>query len=96
MDFEWDDAKNAANIAKHGIAFEDAKRVFDGFVVSSPDLRLEYGEDRIATTGKLDGIIVVVVIHTPRLDKQRIISARRGNRREREAFEAAFLARLDS
>jgi uncharacterized DUF497 family protein len=30
MAFEWDAAKNAANIAKHGIDFDDAIRIFDG------------------------------------------------------------------
>jgi uncharacterized protein len=30
MDFEWDEAKNRRNLAKHGISFEEAARVFAG------------------------------------------------------------------
>jgi uncharacterized protein len=92
MEFEWDEAKNATNIGKHGIAFSDAIRVFDGFMVSKPDLRRNYGETRISTTGMIEGLLLVVVIHTDRSGKRRIISARRGNRNEREAFQAALLA----
>ena len=29
MEFEWDEAKNQANIRKHGVSFEMAKRVLD-------------------------------------------------------------------
>jgi uncharacterized protein len=92
MEFEWDEAKAIANYEKHAIAFSDAIRVFDGFIVSKPDARRDYGETRISTTGMIDGLLVVVVIHTDRSGKQRIISARRGNRNEREAFQTALLA----
>ena len=44
MAFEWDAAKNAANIAKHGIDFEDAIRIFDGPV---GQCYRAYSEDRI-------------------------------------------------
>ena len=44
MAFEWDTAKNVANIAKHGIDFEDAIRIFEGPVLESPDERREYGD----------------------------------------------------
>jgi len=37
MAFEWHIAKNAANIAKHAIDFEDAIRIFEGPVLESPD-----------------------------------------------------------
>jgi uncharacterized protein len=37
-DFEWDDAKAIENYAKHGISFEDARRVFDDqFAVDGVD-----------------------------------------------------------
>ena len=29
MEFEWDKEKAAANLAKHGVSFEEAKTVFD-------------------------------------------------------------------
>jgi len=37
MEFEWDDNKYQQNIAKHGVRFEDAIRIFDGFTVSLID-----------------------------------------------------------
>ena len=35
--FEWDEAKNAANLAKHGIAFEEAATIFEGPVFTLAD-----------------------------------------------------------
>ena len=37
--FEWDEEKNKANRAKHGVGFEDARRIFDGPIVTAPDDR---------------------------------------------------------
>jgi uncharacterized DUF497 family protein len=46
MDFEWDEAKNQQNIAKHGIDFQDAQRIFEKPFLISLDARREYGEER--------------------------------------------------
>ena len=46
MRFEWDERKNAANIAKHGFDFVDAERIFDLPLLVDPDERNDYGEDR--------------------------------------------------
>ena len=45
MQFEWDEVKNYANIRKHGISFETAKRIFEGPVVTWIDQRKDYGEE---------------------------------------------------
>ena len=45
MEFEWDPAKDQANVSKHGVAFETAKRIFEGAVLSWFDDRKEYGEE---------------------------------------------------
>ena len=46
MIFDWDESKNAANLRKHGIAFEDAVFVFaDPLHISTPD-RIVDGEER--------------------------------------------------
>jgi len=37
MASEWDAAKNAANLAKHGIDLADAIRIFDGPVLQKAD-----------------------------------------------------------
>jgi uncharacterized protein len=44
MDFEWDAVKNRSNLAKHGISFEEAARVFAGPRFSEVDDRHAYGE----------------------------------------------------
>ena len=61
MAFEWDITKNTANIAKHGIDFRDAARIFEGPVLEQTDRRREYGEDRIAAIGETMGLELYVV-----------------------------------
>lgn len=90
MDFEWDDAKNRANIGKHGIGFPVAARIFEGFVVSAADERTEYGELREISIGQIGTEIVLTVVHTDRNKVRRIISARRASRKERQRYEQAL------
>jgi uncharacterized protein len=84
--FEWDKKKNAANRKKHGISFEEAKEIFDGPVLTRLDDRREYGETRRISIGALSDAVVIVVAHTDRAGKIRIISARKANRNEREVY----------
>ena len=37
MTYEWDEAKNRRNFAKHGLSFEDAELVFAGPCVTFED-----------------------------------------------------------
>ena len=64
--FEWDEEKDRANRAKHGIGFEEASTVFDGPVFTAPDEHEDYGEERFISVGCLGSLIVVVVVHTER------------------------------
>jgi uncharacterized DUF497 family protein len=41
--YEWDDAKNRSNFAKHGLDFADAELVFAGPCVTFVDDRFDYG-----------------------------------------------------
>ena len=84
MEFEWDDTKNRANISKHGVSFETAQRIFAGPHLTRPDTRRNYGEDRYISVGEVDGMAVVVVAHTEREGRTRLISARPASRRERQ------------
>jgi uncharacterized DUF497 family protein len=86
-EFEWDAEKNAQNLAKHGISFEEAKTIWEGYTLTEEDDG-GYGEVRERTYGLLRGVVVVCVIHTLRDEKIRIISARRATRRERTLFNA--------
>ncbi|HKM47099.1 MAG TPA: BrnT family toxin [Terriglobales bacterium] len=86
MKYEWDEAKNRKNIAKHGLSFEDAEQVFSGPCVTFEDDRLDYGEERLITLGLLVGRLVVIA-HSPRDEGTRIISMRKGNRREQKIYQ---------
>ncbi len=86
MRYEWDEAKNRSNFAKHGLGFSDAEQVFSGPCVTFVDDRFDYGEERLVTLGVLAGRLVVIA-HAPRDEGTRIISMRKGNGREREIYQ---------
>jgi hypothetical protein len=86
MEFEWDEAKNQTNIGKHGIGFDTAKRIFDGRVATSPDRRQDYGENRHISIGQVEPGALIVVVHTERHGRIRLISARPASRKERKAY----------
>ncbi len=86
MRFTWDSNKNLANVRRHGIAFDDAKRVFDGPTVEREDDRFDYGEARVYAIGVVNGI-EITVIYTDRHDDERhLISAWRAEPHERRYF----------
>ncbi len=86
MEFEWDDAKDEANIRKHGISFGEAKHVFDGPVLTRIDDRADYGEVREISLGLLSTDAPLMVVHTARGETIRLISARKASRRERVIY----------
>jgi uncharacterized DUF497 family protein len=86
MKYEWDRDKSKANLEKHGLSFEDVPLVFEGECVTFEDNRFVYGEMRYITLGKLKGRVVVIV-HTPRPDRTRIISMRKANNREQKIYQ---------
>ena len=76
LKFEWDDAKNAANIAKHGVDFADACDVFMDFrAIDRIDDREDYREERFVILGMAKGRLLTIA-YTVRGDATRIISAR--------------------
>ena len=85
MRFEWDSKKDAANLRKHGIAFEDAIEIFGSPFLEGPDDRQSGGEDRWLVLGEVRGRVIVVV-YTWRGERRRIISARKAKKAEREAY----------
>ena len=86
MEFEWDEAKNQANIRKHGVSFQTARRIFAGSFLTWLDDREDYGEVRRISIGKVSKAAVVVVAHTDRDGRIRVISARPASRKERQAY----------
>lgn len=86
MKYEWDPTKNESNCKKHGIWFEEAVEIFKGLVLTAISDSTDYGEIRKISIGELPETIVIVVIHTRRNKKSRIISARRANKKERDKY----------
>ena len=86
MDYVWDPKKNLRNIARHGIAFEDAVRIFEGPTLEQVDDRFDYGEVRIYAVGVVESVEVTVIYTDLAQDVRRIISAWRSERHEREAY----------
>ena len=88
MEFEWDDSKNQRNAEKHFITFEEATTIFAGEVLTVADERYDYGEPRFLSLGELriGEAVVIVVVHTERQKRVRLISARKASRKERRRY----------
>ena len=85
-DFEWDDAKAAANVVRHGVTFEAARSAFsDIFAIAREDPRQDYGEDRYTLLGMANDQLLHVA-YTLRHERIRIISARLAEPRERRWY----------
>jgi uncharacterized DUF497 family protein len=88
LKFEWDDGKAQANLAKHGVSFEEAASVFgDPLALTFPDPDHSIGEKRWLTFGISCSRRLLVVAHAERGRSIRIISARRATRHERGIYE---------
>lgn len=88
MEFEWDPEKAVRNLAKHGVSFHEAASVFaDPMAITYPDPDHSDDEERFLTFGHSNEGRLLVVSHTDRGERTRIISARRATRRERKIYE---------
>ncbi len=89
MEFEWDLAKAAANLAKHGVAFPEAMSVFgDALEVTIPDPVHSVAEARFVSIGLSEARRLLVVTYTEREGRIRIISAREAAPGERRHYES--------
>ena len=89
MRFEWDPAKRIANLRQHGVDFQAATKMFAGPDLERPDDRFDYGEVRWIAIGIVSAT-EFTVCYTDRGESRRIISARKANNDEREAFYRAL------
>ena len=87
MKISFDAAKHEKNLRERGFGFDYAALIFEGPVLEWPDLRRDYGEERIIALGSVDRDILVVV-YTDREDSRRIISARLANTKERRLWRS--------
>ena len=86
--FEWNPNKAETNFKKHGVSFEEAASVlFDPLSLTVPDPLHSGAENRFIITGLSDRQRHLVVVHTDRGDKIRIISARLATPSERRKYE---------
>lgn len=86
-EFEWHDDKRLKNLAKHGIAFEDAILIFENPVLEFASPR--EGEERFIAIGPLCGVFIAVIF-TMRGETRRIISVRRARRGEIGKYHEAY------
>jgi uncharacterized protein len=92
-EFEWDDAKAANNLSKHGVDFFDAMTVLlDPLAMTRFDDEHSDDEQRWISLGRAGNGQVLLVVHTfsntaPNTALLRLISARPATRRERTQYE---------
>lgn len=88
MQFERDRKKADANLKKHHISFHEAASIFgDPLAITFDDPDHSVDESRFITLGLSRFNRLLVVSHTDRKVKLRIISARRMTKRERKIYE---------
>ena len=88
MKKQFDDRKNAENIAKHGLSFADIDGLDWSSAITRQDDRVDYGEARFVTYALLEGRLHCLV-WTPRDDVIRPISFRKANAKERKRYDKA-------
>jgi hypothetical protein len=86
MNYVWDRRKGRSNLTRHGIAFEDAVRIFAGPTLEKVDDRFDYGEIRVYAVGVANGLEVTVIYTEVSESERRVISAWRAERHERAAY----------
>ena len=88
MKFEWDPQKATSNLRKHGVSFHEGASVLaDPLSITYHDPDHSVSEQRFITVGISRAGQVLMVAHTDRRDRVRIISARRTTRQERRHYE---------
>jgi len=88
MEFEWDNEKAAHNARKHGVTFSEAATIFgDPLAITFGDPDHSLGEERFITFGVSRSHRLLIVAHTDRGGRIRLISARPVTRAERRLYE---------
>ena len=88
MNFEWDEKKATENFRKHDVSFDEATSVFgDPLAITYHDPGHSLEEDRFITFGNSSQGRLIVVSHTDRDARIRLISAREMTRKEKSDYE---------
>ena len=89
VEFEWDPAKAAVGLEKHGVSFAEASTIFgDPFEVTIPDPDHSEDETRFLSLGISAESRLLVVAYTEREGRIRIIHARVAAAKERKGYES--------
>ena len=96
MTFEWDEAKNHANIRKHGFDCADAEQMFAGVIITTPDVGHDYAERRCKGIGMIRGRTVAIIFAERGDNIIRIISLRKADHEERQEYEKAIQNGLEA
>lgn len=90
--FEWDRRKESANGRKHGVGFPEASTVFDDpLSITIPDPDHAADEERLVIVGVSGQRRLLIVVHTVRGERIRLISARLATKHERRNYEETSL-----
>ncbi len=90
--FEWDEVKAKANFKKHKVSFEEGKTIFnDPLLFTFPDNKHSADEERYVNVGLSANGRILILTHTERQGKIRIISCRKATPRERSFYEEGGL-----
>jgi uncharacterized DUF497 family protein len=88
VEFEWDQTKAESNLEKHDVSFDEAATAFgDPLSLTIPDPDHSDDEERLILLGASYVGRLLVVVHTERGERIRIISARLATRNERVNYE---------
>ncbi len=88
MEFEWHPKKAEINLKKHRVSFEEANTVFGDYLsVTFPDPYHSKEEERFLIIGLSNKHRMLVVSHTYRNEKVRLISARLATKHEKKFYE---------
>ena len=87
-EFQWDERKAESNVKKHGVSFHEAATVFgDPLAITFHDPEHSDAEYRFLTFGLSRSSRLLVVAHSDRYRRVRIINARLLTRHERKIYE---------
>lgn len=87
--FDWDPEKDASNIKKYKVSFQEASTVFldeNALLIDDPDH--SETEDRFVLLGLSSSLRLLIICHCYRVDDGIIqfISARKADRQERQEY----------
>ena len=88
VEYTWDPDKEAENVRKHGVAFQEARTVLRGYLtVTWSDVLHSAQEPRFKSIGYSDLGRILVVVTSDNGIQPRLISAWRASKRERDAYQ---------